>query len=168
MNQSVLQTILEPVIAGLGFELLGIERLGDRAAGTVRIYIDHPQGVTIDDCETVSSQVGAILDVEGVIAGSYVLEVSSPGLDRPLFTPAHFVRFVGSTISVRLHQRIEGRRKLEGVLQAADQDGFVLVSEGQTWPVPYTALERARLVPQWPETKRRRQGSGKRATNARG
>lgn len=167
MNQSVLQTLLEPVVTGLGYELLGIERTGDRSTGVVRVYIDHPRGITVDDCQVVSEQISAVLDVEGTIAGSYVLEVSSPGLDRPLFTPAHYARFVGATVSVRLREKIDGRRKLEGLLQSVEPDRIVLTQDGQTWTVPYAAVERARLVPHWPETKRRKQGIGARADHAR-
>lgn len=167
MNQSVLQAVLEPVVTGLGYEFLGIERLGDRGSGIVRIYIDHPGGVTLDDCAAVSHQASAVLDVEGVIADRYVLEVSSPGLDRPLFTPEQYAKFVGSIVSVRLRRKLDGRRNLEGVLSAIDESGFVVEMDGREWSVPYATVERTRLVPQWPDTKRRKPGTGAPAANAR-
>ncbi len=96
-----LSNLIEPIVIGMGYECVGIEF--DQHRRILRVYIDKPEGVTADDCSAVSYQVGGVLDVEDAVTGQYSLEVSSPGLDRPLFKLEHFVRFVGS--DVRLHLR---------------------------------------------------------------
>jgi ribosome maturation factor RimP len=151
MSRAGLQAIVEPVVAGLGYEFVGLERSGGRKHEVVRIYIDHAEGITVDDCEAVSQQVGAVLDVEDPIHGHYTLEVSSPGLDRPLFTPDQYRRFVGAEVNVRLRHLLKDRRKLQGKLTGVAADGFDLEVDGAVWQVPFASVERARVVPQWPE-----------------
>jgi ribosome maturation factor RimP len=150
VNEAGLQALVEPVVTGLGYDFVGLERGGGRGQEIVRIYIDLPGGITVDDCETVSRQIGAVLDVEDAVRGHYTLEVSSPGIDRPLFTPAQYEQFVGSEISVRLRQPLRERRRLQGRLLSAGAAGFELDAAGEHWSVPYLSVERARLVPQWP------------------
>ena len=154
MSRAGLQAIVEPVVAGLGYEFVGLERSGGRNHEVVRVYIDHADGITVDDCETVSQQIGAVLDVEDPIHGRYTLEVSSPGLDRPLFTPEQYRRFIGAELNVRLRHLLKERRKLQGKLVGVAADGFDLEVEGGVWRVPFASVERARMVPQWPERKR--------------
>ena len=105
-----LRKLLEPAVSALGFELVGVEFVSGRR-GLLRLYIDSEDGVTIDDCQAVSHQVSGLLDVEDPIQGQYSLEVSSPGLDRPLFRAADFERFAGHEVSLRLVAPVEGRRK---------------------------------------------------------
>ncbi|HEY8554081.1 MAG TPA: ribosome maturation factor RimP [Burkholderiales bacterium] len=140
---------LESGVQALGFELVDVELTGGRQHQTLRVYIDGPRGVTVDDCADVSRQLSAILDVEDPFPGSYTLEVSSPGLDRPLVTPADFRRFQGSMVKVRLLQPVEGRRKFTGRLVDATEDAAVVEVDGERFRLPYEAIERARLVPQF-------------------
>ena len=133
----------------LGYELVGIEFQPRRDSALLRIYIDSDAGITLDDCQRVSHQISGVLDVEDPIAGRYTLEVSSPGLDRPLFEPAHFARFAGSTVRVHLNEMLDGRRKLLGRLLGM-RDGEVVIAdaEGREWRVPLERIEKARLVPE--------------------
>jgi len=140
---------LESGVQALGFELVDVELTGGRQHQTLRVYIDGPRGVTVDDCADVSRQLSAILDVEDPFPGSYTLEVSSPGLDRPLVTPADFRRFQGAIVKVRLLQPIEGRRNFTGRLVDATEDAAVVEVDGERFRLPYQAIERARLVPQF-------------------
>jgi len=136
------------LVAGLGCELVGVETRSGGEHGLVRIYIDTPAGVTVEDCERVSRQVSALLDVEDPMRGPYTLEVSSPGLDRPLFTPAHYRRFIGQRVKVSLVRLHEGRRHVTGLLRAADDSG-VTVTEGELHiTLPYELIARGRLVPE--------------------
>ena len=139
--------MLEPTIDRLGYELTDVElKLGGRS-GLLRLYIDKDGGVDIDDCEAVSRQVSAILDVEDPIPGNYALEVSSPGLDRTLTKPAHFQRFMGEDIRVRLRFPVEGRRNFRGALKSADDENIEVEVDGEAHRLPISTIESARLVP---------------------
>ncbi|MGY0633157.1 ribosome maturation factor RimP [Luteimonas sp. A478] len=156
---STITQLLAPTVEALGLELLGIEYLPTPGGSLVRLYIDKPgaeagaemegQGVTVDDCEAVSREVSAQLDVEDPITGNYTLEVSSPGVDRPLFTPAHFERFLGEAVKITLKLPHEGRRRLQGKVVAADEQTVQLEVDGQPFEVAFGNIERARLVPDW-------------------
>ena len=142
----LLQSVIEP----MGYELVGTELLSRAKAGTLlRIYIDHEAGITLDDCEAVSRQVSGVLDVENPIDEQYDLEVSSPGLDRPLFVKEHFDRFAGSKVSVRLRSKQEGRRRFEGILKGTQDDNVILVVDGEQFDLPLDQIEKARLVPEF-------------------
>ena len=143
-----LRKLLEPAVSALGFELVGVEFVSGRR-GLLRLYIDSEDGVTIDDCQAVSHQVSGLLDVEDPIQGQYSLEVSSPGLDRPLFRAADFERFAGHEVSLRLVAPVEGRRKFRGVLLGL-RDGRVVVQvEEQELVVALEEIDAARLVPDY-------------------
>lgn len=144
-----LQDLLEPAVGALGYELLGIEHLSQGRHSLLRLFIDSPNGITVDDCERVSHQVSGVLEVEDPIKGQYTLEVSSPGLDRPLFKPAHYERFVGEVVSLRLARPIEGRRKFKGRLLALREGAVVIDVEGKEMSLPLEDIEKAHLVPQW-------------------
>lgn len=139
---------LESGVQALGFELVDVELTGGRQHQTLRVYIDGPRGVTVDDCADVSRQLSAILDVEDPFSGSYTLEVSSPGLDRPLVAPADFRRFEGAVIKVRLLHGLDCRRNFTGRLVETTADGVVVEVDGERFSLPFDAIERARLVPQ--------------------
>lgn len=144
-----LQDLLEPAVGALGYELLGIEHLAQGRHSLLRLYIDSPDGITVEDCERVSHQVSGVLEVEDPIKGQYTLEVSSPGLDRPLFKLAHYERFVGEVVSLRLARPIEGRRKFKGRLLSL-REGLVVVDvDGTEMELPFEDIEKAHLVPQW-------------------
>ena len=142
--------LVEPILADLGLELYDLEFAG----GTLRVTIDTPPGgpagVDIDTIALVNRTVGRALDHDDVVPGRYVLEVTSPGLERTLRTPAHFRREVGKTVNVRLVSVLDGRRRLTGVLEAASDDAFsVRLDEGPVVEVPYALLDRARTVFVW-------------------
>jgi ribosome maturation factor RimP len=140
-----IKRVVAPAVAAADCELLGVEVLPRGGALLLRVYIDTPDGVTVDDCERASRQVSAALDVEDPIPGAYTLEVSSPGIERPLFEPEHFARFAGEPVHVRLEAPLEGRRNLKGLLRGFS-DGAVLVEEdGRQWRVPYESVARAHL-----------------------
>ena len=141
--------LLEPTVTGLGYELLGVERQQSAGRTLVRLYIDSSDGIVVEDCAKVSRQVGDFLEAEEAMRGAYTLEVSSPGLDRPLFKPAHYRSCIGVDVKVRLRTLVNGRRRLSGKLAKAT-DEFVTITIGEEQiDVPYNVIERARLDPQW-------------------
>ena len=150
-----LQTQIEPTVTGLGYALLGIER--GRASGTqlLRLYIDHAAGITVGDCERVSRQVGDVIDAEQLVRGEYTLEVSSPGIERPLFTLDQHHRFVGEQVSVRLRAPLGGRRRVKGFLRAITSDALVIEDAGGTFEIPFREVERSKLAPAWTLPKNR-------------
>ncbi|MGR8920911.1 MAG: ribosome maturation factor RimP [Gammaproteobacteria bacterium] len=137
--------LLEPTVNGLGYELLGIERGRSGGGDLVRLYIDQDEGITVEDCEQVSRQVSDVLDVEDAIAGEYTLEVSSPGVDRPLFTLDQHTRFIGEEIRLKLRKLVNGRRRVAGVLRAVRDESLIVDVEGEEFSVPYPEVERSRL-----------------------
>ena len=139
--------LLEPAIGGLGYELVELEFVPAGSGGLLRLYIDAPPGITLDDCERVSRQVSAILDAEDPIPGQYTLEVSSPGLDRVLRTREHFKRFAGNRIKLQLELPIEGRKRFTGTLLEALEDGIAMDVDGVRRMFGYAQIQRARLVP---------------------
>ncbi len=145
-----LRRTLTAVVETMGYELVGVELHAGHANALLRVYIDCENGVNLDDCQRVSHQVSGVLDVEDLIEGRYTLEVSSPGLDRPLFEAEHFIRFAGSKARIQLKTLVEGRRKLFGRLRGMDGDMVVLVDdEGREWRAPLEQIEKARLAPEF-------------------
>lgn len=145
-----LQTLLTPAITALGYELIGVERLsrGRKGAQLIRIFIDQPDGITIKDCETVSHQVSGVLDVEDPIQGQYTLEVSSPGLDRPLVTQEHFARFIGHQVQIRLTRPLAERRNFSGTLLRIKDNEIVVLAEQTEYNLPYEQIDKAKLIPE--------------------
>jgi ribosome maturation factor RimP len=139
--------LLEPAVAALGFELTDLDAHAGRR-GLLRIFIDREPGVTLADCARVGEQLGAFLDVEDPLPGSYVLEISSPGLDRRLRTLAHFQRFVNARIKVELKVARDGRRRLTGLLVGTDGETVLVDVDSATWRVELNDIAEARLVPQ--------------------
>jgi ribosome maturation factor RimP len=141
--------LTEPLLAQLGYELVDLEYVPGRARGLLRIFIDRPQGVGLDDCERASREISALFDVEDPLPTGYTLEVSSPGLDRVLRTPAHFQRFVGERVHVELRSPRDGRRRYTGQLTALRDEGIELNVDGAMVAVSFAELGRARLAPLW-------------------
>lgn len=140
--------LLAPVVESIGLELLGIEYAPSSTRALLRIYIDVAgRQVGIEDCEAVSREVSALLDVEDPISTEYTLEVSSPGIDRPLFTPAHFQRFLGEEVKVSLRLPQDGRRRLHGRITKVDGDMITIAEEKGEYLVAHENIEKARLVP---------------------
>ena len=147
--------LLAPTVQSLGLELLGIEYVAAPGGALLRLYIDVPADagdermVGIEDCEAVSREVSAQLDVADPITGHYTLEVSSPGVDRPLFTAAQFARFAGDTAKVTLKLPQDGRRRLQGAIASVDGNHITFDVEGTAFAVAIDNIEKARLVPDW-------------------
>ncbi|MEJ7745623.1 MAG: ribosome maturation factor RimP [Luteimonas sp.] len=147
--------LLTPTIASLGLELLGIDYLSTPGSAVLRLYIDVPadagegRHVGIEHCEAVSREVSAQLDVEDPISSNYTLEVSSPGLDRPLFTLPQFARFIGETAKVTMKLPQDGRRRLQGAIARVDDASVVFNVDGNDVQIAFDNIERAKLVPDW-------------------
>lgn len=142
-----LQQLLAPVVEALGYELWGVELNARPRHSLLRLYIDSPQGITVDDCAAVSRQASATLDVSDPITGAYTLEVSSPGWDRPLFRAEQYERYKGSRVKVRLARLLEGQRNLDGAIVGADDDGVELeIAADRRIRVPWGAIRKASLV----------------------
>jgi ribosome maturation factor RimP len=154
--RSRLMDLIEPLLVQLGYELADLELAAGRVHAQVRVFIDASAGVGIEDCERVSHEVSALLDVRDPIPTAYTLEVSTPGLDRVLRTPEHFARFAGSRVHVELLAPRDGRKRYTGKLVAAGASGIELEVDGVQVNVGYVDIGRARLVPDWPDTRRRR------------
>jgi len=147
LTHDELMALLEPTVEGLGYELADLEvKLGGRS-GMVRVFIDRPEGISLDDCEKVSLAVSALLDVEDPVPGHYDLEVSSPGLNRRLTKPDHFRRFAGEEVKVEMRFPIEGRKRFRGRLAASDEDNIRVVVDGVEHSLPISTIDTARLVP---------------------
>jgi ribosome maturation factor RimP len=145
--QERLIKLIEPVVGGLGYELVGVEF--DSRQRVLRVFIDSADGITLDDCSKVSYQLSGALDVEDPIPTRYQLEISSPGLDRPLFALEHFERFKGEMARLQLTQPLEGRRKFKARLMGVEGD-CVLLQDGETaLRIPYQSIEKARLAPEF-------------------
>ncbi len=146
-----LTTLLETPIADMGYDLLQVEVVNQGKETVLRLYISAPGGIQLDDCVSVSHHVSAILDVEDPldksVSGGYLLEVSSPGLDRPLIKPAHFRQFIGDRAKIVTSEYILGRRRFTGQMVAADESGVVLEVDGESYELPYDQIESARLNP---------------------
>ena len=131
----------------LGCELVAIELFPKGGGQMLRVYIDKEGGVTVDDCERVSHQISGLLDVEEAVEGSYVLEVSSPGLDRPLVSERDFERFRGHDVRLRTDRAIEGQRNFRGLLHGMRDGRVVIEADGREIILPFERIEKARLVP---------------------
>ena len=141
-----LQEMLQGAVEDLGCELWGIECQRAGRFMTVRLFVDKEGGVTVDDCADVSRQVSAILDVEDPIADKYNLEVSSPGLDRPLFTLPQFERYIGQDIAVNLRIPVMERRKWQGKLERIENDMVILIVDGQEQVLVFGNIQKANVV----------------------
>ncbi len=141
--------VVEPVVESLGYELVGVEYLSQGRDGLLRVYIDAEDGIKVEDCQRVSHQLSGVLDVEDVIKGHYSLEISSPGLDRPLFNAAQFERFAGSEVKLRLEAPLDGRRKFRGTLLGVEDGEVRLRVDGEEVRIPLVSIDKANLVPQF-------------------
>lgn len=142
-----MMAMLAPAVTAVGFELWGLEFFQQGRHSVLRLFIDGPDGVGVDDCATVSHQVSGVLDVEDPIAGEFTLEVSSPGWDRPLFTLPQYTRFIGTEVSVRLASPLNGRRKYKGIIQSTTDDAVELLVEGAAVLIPFAAIDKGNVEP---------------------
>jgi len=144
-----MESLFEPVVSGLGYEFVGVEYLAQGTRSMLRVYIDAEDGINVDDCAAVSHQISGVLDVEDPIAAQqYVLEVSSPGLDRLLFKLADYKKFENRVIDVKLAIPLHGRRKFKGVINSSDEENIIVNVDGKDFELPFIQIEKARLVPE--------------------
>lgn len=149
MSVRQLNELLQPLVEDLGYEFVGLEYNSNPKHAVLRIYIDQDRGLGIEDCETVSREVAALLDVKDPIRSHYNLEVSSPGLDRPLFTPAHFQEFTGHAAQINLFAPQAGRRKFSGLILAADESSVKIEQDGSEVSLDFDNIVKAKLVPDY-------------------
>ncbi len=150
--------IIEPVIAALGYELVHVEITGGRRGMTLRVLVDKPGGITVEDCARVSERIGVVLDVEDPIPHRYVLEVCSPGIERGLYRKSDYARFAGRTVKIETWEQIEGRRHFTGELVGIEGDA-VTVRERELKRdvvIPYPKIRRAHLAFEWRRSEARR------------
>ena len=174
-KKKLLENLIRPVVEGLGYELWGLEHLAQGKHSLLRIYIENQakpegdaaanvmlseqgevenasvseSGVALEDCEKVSRQVGAILDVEDPISGDYTLEVSSPGMDRFLYSLAHYERFKSHRVAIKLRMPYEGRRKFNGIISGIEGHDVVVQVDQEEFLFPIEAIEKANIIPQF-------------------
>ena len=138
---------LEPTVEAQGYELVDLEFVPQGRASVLRIFIDRPEGIGLDDCAAVSTAVSDVLDGDDPIPGQYSLEVSSPGLDRVLRKRAHYERFVSSRVHVQLASPLGGRRRFTGALQSVGEETVTVEVDGQSQVLPCRLIQRTRLAP---------------------
>lgn len=144
-----LQALLAPVVEALGYQCWGVEFISQGRHSLLRVYIDHPDGILIEDCEKVSRQISGVLDVEDPISGEYTLEVSSPGMDRPLFTLEQFAAHVGAQVKIRLRSPYEGRRNFHGVLCGVEEQDVVVQVDNHEYLLPIESIDKANIIPRF-------------------
>lgn len=149
MSARELNELVKPLVESLGYEFVGLEYNPNPKHSVLRVYIDCERGVTVDDCETVSRELAALFDVKDPIKGHYNLEISSPGLDRPLFTPEHFSRFSGSDVKISLYAPQDGRRKLKGRILGSQGSIVSIEQDGVELRLAFDNIAKARLVPDY-------------------
>ena len=141
--------LIAPAVTALGYEMWGLEYLTHGGQTVLRVFIDSENGINVDDCAAVSRQVSAVLDVEDPISGEYSLEVSSPGMDRPLFTLDQFQRYSGEQVKIRLRAPFEGRRNFSGRLVGVEVDEVVVAVDEHEYLLPIELIDKANVVPQF-------------------
>lgn len=144
-STSQLEAIIIPAVEACGCDFWGLEYLSQGRHSKLLVYIEHADGINVDMCANVSHQVSAILDVEDPITGEYTLEVSSPGVDRPLFKLAHYAENIGQQIQVRLHMPFDGRRKFKGQLSGIEDGDIVMQVDGNDYLFPIESIDKANM-----------------------
>ena len=150
-KHAALHALIEPVVAAMGFELWGIDHISQGKHSRLVIYIERESGVSVEDCADISRQVSAVMDVEDPIPGEYRLEVSSPGMARPLSSLDHFIRYQGHQVAPKLRVAFDGRRKYQGLLAGVEGDEVLLQLEGEEYCFPIESIDSAHVVPQFDE-----------------
>ncbi len=142
-----LTELFEPVIQSMGYELVGIEFQGSTQHGTLRVYVDHEKGIGVDDCVAISHQISAILDVEEPIRQAYDLEVSSPGINRPLFKAQDYEQYSGHSAKIKMAVPLNGRKNFKGVLQGViDSRSVKIMVDNEGYDLPISDIAKANLV----------------------
>jgi ribosome maturation factor RimP len=147
MKQDKLSELLAPIVEDLGFRFWGLEYQVRKVDALLRVYIDSPNGISVDDCAAVSHEVAGILDVEEPISMAYILEVSSPGMDRILFSAQQFSEFLGVDVKMKLNQMVDGRRKVKGKIASVDNERITIQSDDEQITLAFDQIMRARINP---------------------
>ncbi|WP_138205673.1 ribosome maturation factor RimP [Haloimpatiens lingqiaonensis] len=149
MNNSELMTninkLVEPIVSRSGYQLYYIEFVKEQGENFLRIYIDHENGIGLNDCEKVSRQISDMLDQEDPIPDSYYLEVSSPGIERQLYTEGHLNKYIGESITIRLNKLFNGSKKFIGVLKGFNDSEITLTKEGEEISIPREKIKAINL-----------------------
>lgn len=145
MNIEKIRLLVEPVLVTLGYELVDVRFVVEQGRSTLRVFVDKEGGVTVGDCERVSREIETLLEVEEVVRDRYLLEVSSPGLNRPLVQEKDFVRFAGKTASLTTTEPIDGRRNYKGFLKGVEEGKAVMEIDGKEYRVPLKLIGKANL-----------------------
>ena len=148
-RESQLNEMIAPVVESMGFVFWGLEFISQGKHSILRVFIDHADGINVDHCAQVSRQISSVLDVEDPISQVYNLEVSSPGMDRPLFTLEQYASLAGNIIDVRLRMAFDGRRKFKGRLIGVEQEDIVIHVDDNEYLLPIELIEKANVVPQF-------------------
>ena len=139
--------LLEPVVESMDYELVGVEFHTSENHAVLRVFIDHENGITVDDCAKVSHQVSALLEVEDPIVQAYDLEVSSPGINRRLFKLTDYIKFAGQKAKIKLAVGLEGRKNFSGALEGVDDNNQVLINvDNETYSLPFHDISKASLL----------------------
>lgn len=149
ISHQAMQELVEPIVESMSLKLWGLEIPDNGNSATLRVYIEREGGVRVEDCGRVSRQLGAVLDVENLISGEYTLEVSSPGLDRQLYSIKQYDNYIGNILDLRLSRPFEGRRRFKGVLSGIQAGEIILVADGHEYLFPFESIEKAKVVPQF-------------------
>ena len=144
--QTELDNLVKNTVEGLGFILWGYEYRPRSESALLRIFIEKEGGISIDDCSKVSRQIGAVMDVENIIPVAYILEVSSPGMDRVLFSADQYQDYIGETLKIRTRTPINERRNFKGSLIKTSESVVTVEIDSQEFEIPFDAIDRARLV----------------------
>ena len=146
-KQQELIDLIQPIVEGLGFVFWGIEYIGQGKFSTLRIFIDSPNGIDVENCAEVSRQVSAVMDVEDPITSEYTLEVSSPGVDRLLFTLEQFIAYTGEKVQIKLRAPFDGRRNFKGQLKGVEEGDIVVQVDQEEFLLPLDLIDKAQIIP---------------------
>jgi len=141
--------MLAPVVEALGYQCWGVEFISQGKHSLLRVYIDSADGILVEDCEKVSRQISGVLDVEDPIASEYTLEVSSPGMDRPLFTLEQFAAHAGEQVKIKLRSPFEGRRNFQGILRGTEEQDVVVLVDDHEYLLPIDSVDKANIIPRF-------------------
>ena len=147
MDFNDLKLLIEPAVNKIGYELTDLEMKWNGENNLIRLFIDQPEGIGLEDCEAVSQQIGMLMDIEEPIKDDYVLEVSSPGLDRRLTKIDHYLQFLGNEVRVKLTIPQNGRRNYKGNLLSANEDFIEVKVDGEVHKISIETIDFTRLVP---------------------
>ncbi|NNM60381.1 MAG: ribosome maturation factor RimP [Legionellales bacterium] len=154
-KQAKLEQLLETEISSLGYEFVGCAFAQEGRKSLLRVYVDKPGGIFIEDCAKITRHVSSMLDVEDPIAGRYTLEVSSPGVERFLFKPLHYQRVIGAKIRLKLHVPRDGRRNFSGILESANDESFNLMTDNGIISLSYPEIDKANVEVEFTELKKK-------------